>query len=123
MKTFTFASAAVLSLVALTSVSSAAGLVPGSDFYEEVQADHAANTVIVGSAAAKGAPVATFETRSFGYPAGVSASEGIIPGSRGETHAVEARDINAVAKGVYNHGVTLASSVSQLLVPGSDTDF
>lgn len=123
MNTFTIASAAVLSLVAFTSVSSAAGLVPGSSFYGDVQADHAANTVIFGSAAAKGALVTKVESRSFGYPAGVSANEGIVPGSRGETHAAEARVINAVAKGVYNNGATLASSTSHLLVPGSDTDF
>lgn len=121
MKIFTIASAAVLSLVALSSASSAAGLVPGSDFYEEVQADHAANTVIVGQAAARGATVATVETRSFGYPAGVSANEGIVPGSRSTTHADEARDLNAVSKGVYNNGATPASSVSRLLVPGSDS--
>lgn len=121
MKIFTIASAAVLSLVALSSASSAAGLVPGSDFYEEVQADHAANTVIVGQAAARGASVATVETQSFGYPVGVTANEALIPGSRTSVHADEAAQLNAVSKGVFNNGATPASSISPLLVPGSDS--
>ncbi|WP_427023744.1 hypothetical protein ACP4J4_14650 [Aureimonas ureilytica] len=121
MKTFAIASAAVLSLVAFTSVSSAAGLVPGSDYYEDVQADHAANTVIAGQAAARGATVNTVETRSFGYPVGVSANEGVVPGSRTTVHADETAQINAVSKGVYNNGATPASSISTLLVPGSDS--
>ncbi len=120
MKTFAIASATVLSLVALTSVSSAAGLVPGSDYYENVREDRAANSVIVGSAAARGAPVVTTETRSFGYPTAAVTAEGIVPGSRTQSHAAETRDINAVARGDFNGG-TPASSVVRVLVPGSDS--
>ncbi|WP_182085450.1 hypothetical protein [Aureimonas sp. ME7] len=120
MKIVAFASAALVSLAALTGAASAAGVVPGSDYYTEAHADREANSVIRGETAAAPANTVT-ETRSFGYPASTGATVNLIPGSRYQSRATQTNSINAVARGEYHNGYVAGAPVSGRFVPGSDS--
>ncbi|WP_062203836.1 hypothetical protein [Aureimonas sp. AU12] len=119
MKIIALASAAFVSLAALTGAASAAGIVPGSDHFTEARADYEANTVIVGTANGRAPLAETNTTRTYGYPVVTGSEDGIIPGSRTTTHAEETRDLNNVARGVFNQGNVATPVARGAFVPGS----
>lgn len=117
MKFTDFASAALVSFVALTGAASAAGIVPGSDYYTEAAADRQANTVIRGELAAS--PTTLNEVQSFGYPAATGTAQNLIPGSRQQAKAEQTNSIGAIARGDYSSGFQGSEVVRGRVVPGS----
>ncbi len=112
MKILALASAAFVSAATLSGAASAAGLVPGSDFYRNAAADRAANSVVLSE------PGTVRETRSYGYPVGSTGA--IVPGSEANSRAREGAAIDSVIRSAPS-ATPSAPRVGGFLVPGSDS--